>query len=126
MTDTDTYTIVPLSEWDGGLQGFISLLRYPAGTGRRQRFEGDHQLLGILAERLPLRPQENTVADIREPVLRAAVEDVATLRWGSWELGGTDSQSVLARLDAHFAGLQKAYIAHRRQDEAVRATWLAA
>lgn len=112
MTDTDTYTIVPFSEWDGGLLGFMGQLRYPDGPGQRQRFEGDHHLLGILNERLRVRHWESKVADIPEGVLRTVVEDVETRRFGSWELGGTDSQSILERLDEHFAPLQEAHIAY--------------
>ncbi len=123
MIDTDASLLPPLSAQGYGLATFMSLLRYPPGPGRRHRFEGDFELLGLLDEELRLSRafRRATVGDLPEAALRRAVELTETLRYGTWTLlSGSADQPILERLDAHFLPLQERYVEERQAQEELR------
>lgn len=117
MNATDTIEIAPLSQFEGSLSAFVGLLAYEDAPAARQRFEGDHWLLGLLQEarRRHTSPWSGlpAVGDLPEAELLRCVEEVERVRLGEWQLAGDRSLSILERLDAHFHPQQERQAARR-------------
>jgi molybdopterin converting factor small subunit len=112
--------IAPLSDFRGDLRGFLTRLSYASdhgGTTSRQarRYEGDARLLARLQ---PFVGPDGCVGELGEETLRDVVGEVEDELIDRWRLSGEESQPILERLDAHFAGQQEAWLKQRREQEA--------
>lgn len=106
---------LPLSKFAEGMGTFRSRLAYTDMSPERaqRRYEGDHLLCGRLGE--ALGRGDGRVGDLDEHTLSRIVEDVEERFFErGWRLSGDETQPTSARLDAHFAGPQAAWVAHRR------------
>jgi hypothetical protein len=121
-TETEIVAAVPFSGFRGDAHEFLTRVSYtcPGEAVRARdmrRAEGDCLLLTRV---LSAVGPDGCAAELGEETLRDIVEEVED-RLPGWRLSGDDSQSVLERLDAHFAGRQRAWLEQRRERDALLA-----
>ena len=116
-THAPAFEVTPLSE----CRNATDLQRaYPEGPGRDRRMVVDMRLLVMLEEESRQRTrfghQPPTVAELGEVTVQGIVDEVTKREFPNWRLGG-DAESIIERLDKHFADVQAEWLRLRLERE---------